>query len=468
MLIVSVIILYSLVALFLVFSLLINGVRPAKTLGWLLAIFTIPVGGVLFYWMLGRNHRKNVLAKLKKRSLTLPHSYIDPTLPGESDKYRKLMQLINNTCAFPPSRGNEVKYLKNGELTFNAIFKAMQAAEKYIHLQYYIFEEGLLTDRLLQLFEKKVTAGVQVRLIYDGVGSYSLSSSYRKKLRAIGVEVYPFLPFKFSRFLSSINYRNHRKIIVVDGIIAFTGGINISDKYLKGTEPLGLWHDMHLQITGPSAWQLAMVFEMDWIMVTGKKPGIEAPKWQTRENKNSVVVQTVYSGPDDIYPNIEQVFLSLINSARKYIYITNPYIIPTPEILKALQVASLSGVDVRLLMSEKSDSKVVYWSVHSYLESMLRAGIRIFMFPQGFLHSKIIVSDDDIATIGTTNIDARSFEHNYEVNALVYDNAFSRDLRKDFEEDCEGSRELSYQKFIHRPVSERLKEGMARVFAPVL
>ncbi|MDC6351940.1 cardiolipin synthase [Zeaxanthinibacter sp. PT1] len=468
MLVASIIILYSLVALFLVFSLLINGVRPAKTLGWLLAIFTIPVGGALFYWMMGRNHRKNVLSKLKKETLALPHSHIDPALPGDSEKYLKVMQLINNTCAFPPTTGNEVHYLKNGEATFNAIFKTMQDARSYIHLQYYIFEEGVLAERLLRLFEQKITEGIQVRLIYDGVGSYSLSSAYRKKLRSIGVEVYSFLPFKFSRFLDSINYRNHRKIIVVDGAIAFTGGINISDKYLKGSEPLGLWHDMHLQISGPAAWQLAMVFEMDWIMVTGEKPGMKSPAFKVRKESSRKNVQVVYSGPDDIYPNIEQVFLTLISTARKYIYITNPYIIPTPEILKTLQVASLSGVDVRLLMSEKSDSRLVYWSVHSYIESMLRAGIRIFMFPQGFLHSKIIVCDDDIATIGTTNIDARSFEHNYEINALVYDADFSKDLRKDFEHDCRESRELDYEMLLQRPVRQRLKEGIARIFAPVL
>lgn len=468
MLILAFVTLYILLALFLIYGLLINGVRPAKTLAWLLAIFTIPIGGILLYIMLGRNKRKKKLARLRIDSIKLP-SYSD-NIETETThpKYKKMMSLIKKVTHFPPTTFNEVTLLEDGARTFKNIFEALEKAENYIYLQYYIFEEGELANKLLTLFEKKIQNGVIIKMIYDGVGSYSLSSSYLKKLKALGVDVYPFLPFRFGRFLSSLNYRNHRKIIVIDGIIAFTGGINISDKYLRGDKDLGKWHDMHLAIKGPAVSFMEHVFISDWFMVSENKMTLNnTPKGASKTGLQTVV-QVVPSGPDDAFPNIEQSYLSIINEAQEYLYITNPYIIPSNEILKALQIAALSGIDVRLLVCEKSDSKLVDWTVRSFFDSFLKSGIRIYLFPTGFLHSKILVSDDDIASIGTANIDVRSFEHNYEVNALLYDSFTAKKLRKNFLRDCENSIELKLNSYNKRPVIDKLIEGIARVFAPVL
>ncbi len=468
MLVFTLVTLYILLALFLIYGLLINGVRPARTLAWLLAIFTIPVGGILLYIMLGRNRRKKKLARLRKNSIEIP-SYsenIETTI--KNPKYKKMMSLIKKVTHFPPTSHNEVTLLEDGERTFHNIFEALEKAEKYIYLQYYIFEEGELTSRLLTLFEKKIQNGVVIKMIYDGVGSYSLSSSYLKKLKDMGVEVYPFLPFRFGRFLSSLNYRNHRKIIVVDGIIAFSGGMNISDKYLKGGEDLGKWHDMHLEIKGPAVAFMEHVFISDWFMVSEKKTPNTSAAEVKKDSDLKTIVQVVPSGPDDAFPNIEQSYLSIITEAQKYLYITNPYVIPSNEILKAMQMAALSGIDVRLLIAEKSDSKLVDWTVRSYFDSFLKSGVRIFLFPYGFLHSKILVSDDDIASIGTANIDVRSFEHNYEVNALLYDSDKAKILRKNFLRDCKRSKELKFDAYRKRPAVDKLIEGIARVFAPVL
>ncbi len=434
MLVFALVTLYVLLALFLIFGLLINGVRPAKTLAWLLAIFTIPVGGILLYIMLGRNRRKKKLARLRKNSLALPSFAENITIEASRPKYQKMMSLIEKVTHYPPTYHNEVTLLEDGENTFNKIFHALERAESYIYLQYYIFEEGELANRLLKLFEKKIQKGVLVKMIYDGVGSYSLSTSYLKKLKAMGVEVYPFLPFRFGKFLSSLNFRNHRKIIIVDGTIAFTGGINISDKYLRGDSDLGKWHDMHLAIRGHAVSFMEHIFISDWFMVSEKKVPMKVSAPQNSEPSEGTIVQVVPSGPDDAFPNIEHSYLSIINEAQKYLYITNPYIIPSNEILKAMQMAALSGIDVRLLIAEKSDSKLVDWTVRSYFDSFLKSGIRIFLFPHGFLHSKILVSDDDIASIGTANIDVRSFEHNYEVNALLYDPLARGDTSKEFPE----------------------------------
>lgn len=462
------VILYILIAVSMVISLLVNGIRPTRTLGWLLAIFTIPVAGILLYLMLGRNRRKRKLVKRRRISIQLPAQ------PGKnwsvyaSSKYRKIMHLVASNSHLTPTSGNEVRMLKDGKSTFESIFLALETARSYIHLQYYIYEEGELANRLLKLFRQKISEGVKVRLIYDGIGSFSLSRDYLNSLEAAGVEVYPFLPYRFGRFLTRLNYRNHRKIIIVDGHTGFTGGINISDKYLKGDEELGMWHDMHLLIKGPAVSYLNYIFATDWFMVSEKKLEESLNPIAGEGDNTPCVVQLVSSGPDDVFANIEQMYFYMISTANNYLYITNPYIIPSQEILKALQVASLAGIDVRLMISRKSDSKLVRWSVQSYFEPLLKAGVRIFLFPDGFLHSKIIISDNDICTVGTANIDVRSFEHNYEVNAIVYDSDFTRLLREDFVNDCAKCTELTYEEHMKRPWRNRLMEGFARMFTPLL
>ena len=467
MLLTILIILYILLALGLIIGLLINGVRPSKTLAWLLAIFTIPVGGILFYLMLGRNRREKKLMALREKELIYPRREIDPSYYQNSDKFKKLMHLVNSNCFFPPTPENQVSMLKDGKPTFDSIFNALREARDFIHVQYYIFEEGDLATRLLQLFKEKVKEGVAIRMIYDRIGSYSLSRSFLNELQTIGVEVYPFLPFSFDRYLTSLNYRNHRKIIVVDGKTAFTGGINVSDKYLKGDGPLGMWHDMHLRINGPAALQLDDIFRSDWFIVSQQALPL-AFQDNSGNQENGKLVQIVYSGPEHEFPTIEQAFLSIISEAESYVYITNPYIIPSQEILKALQIVALSGVDIRLLIAKKSDSRLVDWSVRSYWEALLKTGVRIFLFPEGFLHSKIIVSDDDISSVGTANIDVRSFEYNYEVSALIYDTPFAQLLKHDFLEDCHDSIELDYQTYLKRPMWHKLFEGIASIFAPLL
>ncbi len=462
------ILIYFVLSISIVISLLLHGAKPSKTLSWLLAVFTIPVGGILLYLLLGRNRRKNKLLKIKKQAffnLPKPTTLHMASLDG---KYRKLMTLVYKNSNFPPTKRNRLQLLKDGKSTFEAIFNALENAEKQIHMQYYIFEEGELANRLLTLFEKKIGQGVAIRMIYDGVGSFSLSKSYLKKLNALGVEVYPFLPFKFGRFLSSLNYRNHRKIIVVDGRIAFTGGINLSDKYLKGDPTLGNWHDMHLRMEGPSANHLDYVFAMDWYLVS--QIAIE-PVWLPEVSDTDIfnmLVQIVSGGPDDDFPALEQTYFTIINKAKEYLYITNPYIIPGQAIMQALQTAALSGVDVRLMLSENADNKIVSWSVRSYFEALLKSGIKIYLFPDGFLHSKIMVSDDLVATVGTANLDDRSFEQNYEVNAIAYDADFARLLRQDFLKDANVSKMLSYSEHLERPWAEKLQEGFGKVFSPLL
>ncbi len=468
MLFVVLVVLYIVIALTIVAGLLVNGVRPARTLAWLLAIFTIPVGGILLYIMIGRNRRKNKLIYMKKQ-LSFENTLFDyDEMPEELYAHQKIIRLIEKNSSFSPTFNNSLMCLKDGKTTFEAIFYALENANSYIHLQYYIFEEGELANRLLKLFETKVKSGVKVRLIYDGIGSFSLSRGYLMQLTEIGVEVYPFLPFRFGRFLNSLNYRNHRKIIVVDGNIAFTGGINVSDKYLKGDSFLGKWYDMHLKIEGSAAACLDRVFLTDWQLVSGQLVNSSKKSMPRTTKQGRSIVQIVSSGPDDDFPAIEQVYFSIISTANEYLYIINPYIMPSYAIMTALETAALGGVDVRLMLSANNDSRLVNWSVRSYFEPLLKSGVEIYLFSDGFLHSKVMIGDDTITSIGTANIDVRSFEQNYEVNALVYDDDFAKELKEFFLMECGKSKKLNYAEYQKRPWLDKLKEGAARIFSSLL
>ncbi|WP_425237606.1 cardiolipin synthase [Ulvibacterium sp.] len=472
------VVLYLITAIGLVMGLLVNGARPTKTLAWLLAIFTIPVGGILFYFVLGRNKRKNKFFELKKtpgisKYLNKVDNYYrkldeEKVLPEHVREQVKLVKLLTKSSKFLPSAGNALFPLKNGPSTYAAIFDALENAKKYIHIQYYIFEEGELADNFLQLLKRKVKEGIKVRFLYDGFGSWELSRAFIQSLESSGIEVASFLPMRFGKFLSSLNYRNHRKIVVVDGKIGFTGGINISDKYIKGDPDLGMWLDTHLMIKGPLVRSLQAVFAMDWCFASGKEDVFSAEHFLEETSVGQSFAQVVASGPDSDFASIRQLYFSIVNSATQYVYIINPYIVPGEALLEALQVCALAGVDVRLLLSSKSDSLLVKWSVRSYFEDMLRAGVKIYLYPEGFLHSKVIISDDRLTSIGTANLDVRSFEQNYEINVLTYGKAMACELKKDFIRDCEISSQIDYNEFKKRPLNERLKEGAAKIFSPLL
>ncbi|MEM5565049.1 cardiolipin synthase [Psychroserpens sp. AS72] len=474
------IILYFLLAFVLMGRLLLYGVRPTKTLAWLLAIFTVPVGGMLFYFILGRNRRKNKFYTLKKTkeiseyyaNVEEYYSKLDnhkhSNIPKAIKEHIKLAKLITKGSKFLPSDGNELIPLKNGKANFKAIFSALEQAEKFIHIQYYIFEEGDLAETFKSILLRKAKEGVEIRFLYDALGSRTLSNSYINSLKAEGIEVYSFLPMKLGRLLSSINYRNHRKIVIVDGLVAFTGGINVSDKYISGDPVLGKWYDMHLQLKGTVVNSLQAVFTMDWSFASGTDHLLNTKYILKHATLGTSVAQIVASGPDSDFSSIQQLYFSIINNAKDYVYITNPYIIPGEALLQALQVAAMSGIDIRVLLSTNSDSFLVKWNVRSYFEDLLASGVKIYLYPDGFLHSKVIISDDALTSIGTANLDIRSFEQNYEVNALIYDKDITTALKNDFLKDCNKSSQMDYQQHLKRPKTDRLKEGLAKVFSPVL
>ncbi|PHN04845.1 cardiolipin synthase [Flavilitoribacter nigricans] len=474
---------YILATIGVVLNLLISGARPTKTMAWLLVVIVLPVLGIILYLVFGVNRRKYKFYKIKeaqkvKKYLSRVDGFYEDhfteqaILPENRDIYRKTPELISKNCRFLPYPDNKAKILRNGPATFDAIFDALEKAETFIHIQYYIFEEGELTDRMMKIFKEKAKAGVEIRLLYDGVGSQFLSNKYTNQLQELGGNHSCFLPIANMRPTSTLNYRNHRKIIIVDGKIGFTGGINVTDKYIRSDAgPLGIWHDMHLQLEGPIVNSLQAVFVTDWNFATEREENGDLLKdkyFPKSEPKGDAVAQIVASGPDSDFSSIRQEYFSLITQADDYVYITNSYVIPGEAILTALQTAALSGVDVRLIIPETSDSVVVKWGVRSYFEEMLRAGVRIYLYKDNFLHSKTLVADDEVISIGTANFDLRSFEQNFEVNALVYNESLAKELKSYFMEDIENCEELKLEEFKERPVGDKIKEGIAKIFSPIL
>ncbi|WP_438710213.1 cardiolipin synthase [Aquimarina muelleri] len=469
------IIIYSIVSILSILHIILYGSRPTKSLSWLLIVLILPFIGVMLYLIFGINRRRFKFFKLKQ---TVKRKLYDKTHKNKSTKEQqvqfkdpkkaKLAKLLRNSSDFSARSNNEVKVIQTGEKTFDTIFKELENAEKFIHMQYYIIEEGEIFDKLYRLFKNKITQGVEIRVLYDAIGSYSLRKKIIKKFKEIGVKIYPILPLRFGSFIFTLNYRNHRKIIIIDGEVGFTGGVNISDKYIKPKDYLGIWDDTHLYIKGPVVDTLNRVFIKDYYFASDQELLLSDQYLPKIQDSGNVTVQIVAGGPDSDHPSIMQQYITMINLAEKYIYISNPYFIPNSAMLEALRIAALSGVNIKLLVPKKSDSWLAKHSMLSFFEELLFLGIEIYQQKDDFLHSKTIVMDGEIASVGSGNFDHRSFEHNFETNAIIYDKKIAESICKDFIEDCKKSIILDYECYKNRPLKRKLSEGIARFFSPLL
>jgi len=452
---------------------LIDKASPHRTIAWIIAMIFIPVGGLFLYYILGQNPGKEKLFS-EKRKRDVRQFKIFKQQHQQDNHSNPIVRQQGKLINFLSEKGNglltdanQVRILSDGKETFQSIFEALAKAQRFIHMEYYIFEEGKLAEELIRLLGKKVRQGVKVRIIYDGVGSWELSDKYLEKIKSLGIHIQPFMPVRFGYIANKINYRNHRKIIVVDNKIGFIGGINVSDNYLFGDPILGNWRDTHLRLEGSAVSSLNHIFNSDWQFVSEEKINSETNvDWSSRDA--NLAVQIITSGPDCDYPNIKQAYFSLISSAQNYVYITTPYFIPGKPILFALKTAAMSGVKVKLLLPKESDSKILKWSIRSYLEELLDSDVQIYFYEKGFVHSKIIIVDDSVSSIGTANVDERSFDNNFEVNAMIYDKDVALELKEQFYKDLEHSQQLEINTFKKRPLAEKLHEATARLFSPLL
>lgn len=440
-------------------------------MAWALVIYFLPIFGVIAYIFFGVNRRKEryisrrSMDQLTKRSMLEFVEQRDLQLP---DAHKSVIDLFVNQSFSLPFNHNKVEVITDGYQFFPRLLSDIAAAESHIHIDIYIFEDDALGMLVADALIAKARQGVEVRIIYDDVGCWNVKDAFFERMRREGIEVEPFMPVRFPRFTSKANYRNHRKIIVIDGKVGYIGGMNIALRYVKGTATQP-WRDTMMRIEGRGVFSLQRAFLIDWYFVD-RTLLTEKKYYPTMVNANAqCLLQTVTSAPTAEYPEIMQGYVRLIMAAKKYIYIETPYFLPTMAVHNALQMAAQSGVDVRILVPLKSDARITEWASRSYLREAVDAGIKVGLYQSGFLHSKMMVCDDNVCTCGSTNVDFRSFENNFEANTFFYDENLAAQMKQMFIDDEQQAIALSSsQKFQNPNIITRIGESVARLFSPLL
>ncbi len=458
------------------FMIILEKRSPFKTAAWILFLVLVPIAGVIFYLIFGQEYRKRKmfstrgLKGLKNvrrlRSEQLQKVDNSTIVSEELKENNHIIRLLLNNSSGLLTTGNQLELLKNGEQTYEVMFAAIEKARHHIHLEFYILEDDNIGRKLIDLLKIKAAQGIEVRIIVDDVGSWDLSSKFFDQLRKDGIEIYSFMEVRFPRLTSKVNYRNHRKIAIIDGKTGFIGGLNIADKYLKGLPKIGPWYDTHLQIKGDAASSLQIIFSVDWYFITHQNL-YGYRYFPPFSNAAGIPVQISASGPDYDWAAIFQGYFAAITSARKKVYLTTPYLMPPSSMLTALKTAALSQVDVRIIIPEKSDSAFSKWCSFSYVEELLEAGVKIYFFENGFIHSKYMLVDDNFATVGTSNFDYRSFETNFEANAFIYQKEFTKKLEEHFNDDLKHCREITLEEWQKRSLYNKVREALAHIISPM-
>ncbi|WP_345240245.1 cardiolipin synthase [Pontibacillus salipaludis] len=469
-------ILFTISAIFIGLLIFFENRHPTQTLTWLLVLAALPIVGFFFYILFGQNYRKKKMFRKKGaldeeafRKIEGESDIMPYQVEQMGDHQKLLVRLAQRLGHSPITFRTETKVLTNGDETFGEILKELKKATHHIHIEYYIVRHDHIGNEIKQILMDKARSGVKVRFLYDAVGSWKLSSQYKEELKEAGVEMKPFLPVKLPFLNNKINFRNHRKIIVVDGNTAFVGGLNIGDEYLGRHEYYGFWRDTHLFVQGESVRSLQLIFLQDWYYMTDEALLTNeylSPQLVERDNLGGV--QMLASGPDNEWEVIKHVFFSMIVSAKHSIWIASPYFIPDEDILTALKAAALSGIDVKILMPSRPDKRIVFHASRSYFPELLEAGVNIYEYHKGFMHSKIMIIDQELASIGTSNMDMRSFHLNFEVNAFLYRTKSTKTLVDDYELDIQSSNQIILEDFRKRALAKRFMESTARLLSPLL
>ena len=470
---------YYILAIGTVVYVILDNRAPLKTISWILVLILLPVIGLIFYFYFGHNFRKEKLFEGKRnldfkrisritREQSLSLNIHNTLISSHVRKKLNIIKLLLGNGKSRLTRNNTVNILNNGEETYRELIAGLKQATTHIHLEYYIFEEGDIASQIGEILCEKAERGVRIRFIYDQLGSWGLSGAYLDKLRKAGVKTAAFRPVRFPIFTSKINYRNHRKIAIIDGHTGFLGGINISDKYIKTDPDLEVpWRDTHVKIIGDAVNDLQLIFLTDWYFLTDEQIEREDVYFPDNMVKEECVMQILASGPDTEFRGIMKAFFAMIATAKTSIHITSPYFIPNESLLMALKTAASSGVEVSMILPGISDTVMVQYSSRSYFEELLEAGISIYLYKKGFVHAKVLIVDGTISAIGTANMDFRSLEQNMEVNAIIYDRMINKKLMLQFEEDLKGSEQITQEEWRKRPAYEKAWESVSRIFAPL-
>lgn len=443
--------------------------NPVKTMAWILILTFLPFVGLVFYFFFGQNTRKERMISRKGYNSLTKKSMMEFLAQKEFPfpaGYQQLIQLFKNTCRSFPFGGNRTEIYTDGYAKLHSLIRELSKARDHIHIQYYIFENDAVGKIIRDILIDKARQGVEIRVLYDDVGCWHVKKNFYEEMKEAGIEVRSFLKVRFPFFTSKVNYRNHRKIVVIDGKVGFIGGMNIAKRYLRGFS-WGIWRDTHLLMEGKAVYGLQTAFLRDWYfadrsLITGSRYFPEMKPY------GEALIQIATSEPVGSWKEIMQGLTLAISHAKKYFYIQTPYFLPTEPILSALQTAALAGIDVRLMLPERADNRITHLGSCSYLNDVLQAGVKVYFYQKGFLHSKLMVSDDFLSTIGSTNMDFRSFEHNFEANAFIYDPDTAIRMKNIFLTDQKECVPLSAKTWKKRPLRRKVLESIVRILAPLL
>lgn len=454
--------------------------EPRTVWTWLLVLYFIPILGFILYLLLGQNYRKNKMFRLKeiegyvKYAIRRQEESIyrkklrlrDP----EMERFQDLMLYNLNESQSVLTDNNDVRIFTDGKEKFKALIAEMEHAGKYIHIQYYIIKNDELWQKIEEVLIRKVQQGVEVRILFDSMGCRTMRNRDWRRLEDAGIEVAEFFPALLGKLQLRVNFRNHRKIVVIDGRVGFVGGFNVGREYLGLDKKFGYWRDTHLCIEGSAVTTLAVRFVLDWNYAAKENLFLEDHLFEIPNyvRNGQDPVQIISSGPDSKSADIRDNYLRLINKAKDHIYLQTPYFIPDDSIKDALYIAAKSGIDVRIMVPCKPDHPLVYWATYSYLGDMIDAGAKCYVYNNGFLHAKGITVDGLVSCYGTANMDIRSFQLNFEVNATIYSAATTRKLEEAFEEDIRKSTLITRKIYDNRTVVVRIKEQFSRLFSPLL
>jgi len=475
--------LFILYALFVAFWLILENRSPQSTFAWIFLLLLFPLGGIFVYYFFGRGWRTfskegqlarqaimgdtpEAVARYLRRERTLI-TQIAQMQPGAYR--RKLLHLVANNASSVLTAHNRAELLQNANAKYPRLLADIEAARQSIHMAYYIWEEDAFTTKLKDLLIRKAQEGVEVRILCDAYG-LAVSRRYLREMRNAGIGMYVYYNYRSLLRLHTVSYRNHRKIAVIDGRVGYTGGLNISQEHLDGGKHFSLWRDTHLRVEGEAVSALQAIFLTSWYNTTGER--LAPPKYTAPLSlppETYLPIHITVSGPDSQWRAIRQLYFMLILSADHHLYIQSPFFIPDESIMEALKAAAMAGVDVRIMCAPRGTTYAVpYWAANTYFEEMAQAGVRIFLYQKGYFHPKTINVDSAICSVGTANMDIRSFSINYEVNAVIYDEAIAQRLTKDFLQDQADCIEFSLHEYERRHLMVRLRDSVARLFSPML
>ncbi len=439
--------------------------RPTETLAWILVLYFIPVLGILLYYFFGVPAMLRPLISQERLAQLKAHTlpYRTPDIDG---KYRRLSTLLEGVNQAYPVGGNSVRVFTVCGDMFEAMKQDILVARHHVHMVFFMIEDDIVGDAFADILIGKAQEGVEVRLMYDAAACIGVPRRFFRRMKEGGVQVEAFSPL-FPHLSPFSNYRNHRKVLVVDGVVGYAGGMNLAERYLKGIHG-GVWRDTHLRVEGPAVTELQTTFLTDWQFASGEWLTGEA-YYPQQSKAGSLVMQVVTSNPTAQFRVIDLSYSEILYTATRYVYLQSPYFVPSEAIRKALYAAALSGVDVRVMIPTRPDKGwVVIYASRWYIGQMLDAGVRVFFYDNGYLHAKTVVADDRLCSVGSVNIDHRSISQSFEVTAFIYDDRLAQEQRQTFLDDMQHCHEIRREEWDKRGRWERVKEGACRLAAPIL